>query len=202
VAPGHVGLAGLAARAGPPGKHDHVDLLTDRGVLRLTDPRRFGAVVWSPALDQAPAARLLAGLGPSPSTSASPRPTSTTPCSSAAARSSRPCWPATSWWAPATSTPATPCSRRASTRARPAIASGRCGRPGCWRRSAECWARPLPPAAPRCATSRMPMAAWASTRARPGSMAGRGGLPALRGHHPAHRPGPAGHLLLPGCQRR
>jgi formamidopyrimidine-DNA glycosylase len=65
----HLGMSGSLAwlpRAGPPGKHDHVDLLTDRGVLRLTDPRRFGAVVWSPALDQAPAARLLAGLGAEP----------------------------------------------------------------------------------------------------------------------------------------
>jgi hypothetical protein len=47
-APGHVGLA-VAVRPCPPGgPHDHFDLDTDRGLLRLTDPRRFGAVVWSP----------------------------------------------------------------------------------------------------------------------------------------------------------
>ncbi|MFM2158876.1 MAG: hypothetical protein RLZZ124_1350, partial [Cyanobacteriota bacterium] len=40
-----------------PGLHEHVRLHTDRGVLGLTDPRRFGAVVWSPALDQLPASR-------------------------------------------------------------------------------------------------------------------------------------------------
>ncbi len=65
----HLGMSGSLAwlpQAGPPGRHDHVDLLTDRGVLRLTDPRRFGAVVWSPALDQPPAAQLLAGLGAEP----------------------------------------------------------------------------------------------------------------------------------------
>ena len=54
---------GAIARAG---KHDHFDLVTTRGVLRLTDPRRFGAVVWSPALDAPPAAKLLARLGAEP----------------------------------------------------------------------------------------------------------------------------------------
>lgn len=65
----HLGMSGSLAFGedlGPPGKHDHVELVTDRGLLRLTDPRRFGAVVWSPALDEAPAAKLLAGLGPEP----------------------------------------------------------------------------------------------------------------------------------------
>ena len=49
----HLGMSGsLAFGALPaPGPHDHFDLVTDRGTLRLTDPRRFGAVVWSPALD-------------------------------------------------------------------------------------------------------------------------------------------------------
>lgn len=65
----HLGMSGsLSLRpideaAGP---HDHVDLLTDRGMLRLTDPRRFGAVIWSPALDAPPAADRLAGLGLEP----------------------------------------------------------------------------------------------------------------------------------------
>jgi len=65
----HLGMSGSLAfgeHLGPPGKHDHVELVTDRGLLRLTDPRRFGAVVWSSALDAEPAARLLAGLGPEP----------------------------------------------------------------------------------------------------------------------------------------
>lgn len=66
----HLGMSGsLAFSAGSgaaPGKHDHFDLLTSHGLLRLTDPRRFGAVVWSPALDQGMAAKLLAGLGAEP----------------------------------------------------------------------------------------------------------------------------------------
>jgi formamidopyrimidine-DNA glycosylase len=65
----HLGMSGSLAfgeHLGPPGKHDHAELVTDRGLLRLTDPRRFGAVVWAPALDAEPAATLLAGLGPEP----------------------------------------------------------------------------------------------------------------------------------------
>lgn len=65
----HLGMSGSLAfgeHLGPTGQHDHAELVTDRGNLRLTDPRRFGAVVWSPGLDQAPAATLLARLGPEP----------------------------------------------------------------------------------------------------------------------------------------
>ncbi len=66
----HLGMSGsLAFREAvslPPAKHDHFDLITTRGLLRLTDPRRFGAVVWSPAIDQPPAAPLLAKLGAEP----------------------------------------------------------------------------------------------------------------------------------------
>jgi formamidopyrimidine-DNA glycosylase len=65
----HLGMSGsLAFDAAPaaPGVHDHFDLVTARGTLRLTDPRRFGAVVWSPALDAGAAAKLLAGLGLEP----------------------------------------------------------------------------------------------------------------------------------------
>jgi formamidopyrimidine-DNA glycosylase len=58
-------LAWLPA-APPPGPHDHFDLVTSQGTLRLNDPRRFGAVVWSPGLLMAPAATLLARLGPEP----------------------------------------------------------------------------------------------------------------------------------------
>lgn len=65
----HLGMSGSLAwqqAPGPSGPHDHADLITDRGTLRLTDPRRFGAVVWSPAMDQGAAATLLARLGPEP----------------------------------------------------------------------------------------------------------------------------------------
>jgi formamidopyrimidine-DNA glycosylase len=65
----HLGMSGSLALlqvAPPPGAHDHADLVTTRGTLRLNDPRRFGAVVWSPGLNAAPAATLLARLGPEP----------------------------------------------------------------------------------------------------------------------------------------
>jgi formamidopyrimidine-DNA glycosylase len=65
----HLGMSGSLAfgtAPAPHGKHDHFDLVTSRGVLRLTDPRRFGAVVWSPALDAPPASVLLSKLGAEP----------------------------------------------------------------------------------------------------------------------------------------
>ncbi len=65
----HLGMSGslaFSAHAPQPGTHDHFDLQTDRGLLRLHDPRRFGAVVWSAGLDADPAAKLLAGLGLEP----------------------------------------------------------------------------------------------------------------------------------------
>ncbi|HEY0817265.1 MAG TPA: bifunctional DNA-formamidopyrimidine glycosylase/DNA-(apurinic or apyrimidinic site) lyase [Rhizobacter sp.] len=65
----HLGMSGSLAfqdAAPPHGAHDHFDLATTRGILRLTDPRRFGAVVWSPGLDGGMAAQLLAGLGVEP----------------------------------------------------------------------------------------------------------------------------------------
>ena len=65
----HLGMSGslsFGRRNGAPGPHDHFDLVTARGTLRLTDPRRFGAVVWSEARDAPPAATLLAGLGVEP----------------------------------------------------------------------------------------------------------------------------------------
>ena len=65
----HLGMSGslqfgqeLAKR----GAHDHFELETTHGTLRLTDPRRFGAVVWSPSLERGAAATLLAGLGMEP----------------------------------------------------------------------------------------------------------------------------------------
>jgi len=65
----HLGMSGslaLLPSAPAPGPHDHFDLLTDRGTLRLHDPRRFGAVVWSPSLHEAPATTLLQRLGAEP----------------------------------------------------------------------------------------------------------------------------------------
>ncbi|MDE2370417.1 MAG: bifunctional DNA-formamidopyrimidine glycosylase/DNA-(apurinic or apyrimidinic site) lyase [Burkholderiales bacterium] len=65
----HLGMSGslaLLEAPPPPGPHDHCDLVTERGTLRLNDPRRFGAVVWSSAIDDEPAASLLARLGPEP----------------------------------------------------------------------------------------------------------------------------------------
>ena len=68
----HLGMSGslvfsdIDTPAQAPGIHDHFDLETARGLLRLTDPRRFGAVVWSPAIDEGVARRLLASLGLEP----------------------------------------------------------------------------------------------------------------------------------------
>jgi len=65
----HLGMSGslnFAAVQPPAGPHDHMDLVTDRGVLRLHDPRRFGAVVWSAAESADPARKLLARLGVEP----------------------------------------------------------------------------------------------------------------------------------------
>lgn len=65
----HLGMSGSLAftdSLAEPGRHDHFDLGTTQGTLRLTDPRRFGAVVWSPALNEGPAAKLLAVLGLEP----------------------------------------------------------------------------------------------------------------------------------------
>ncbi|WP_312303688.1 bifunctional DNA-formamidopyrimidine glycosylase/DNA-(apurinic or apyrimidinic site) lyase [Pulveribacter sp.] len=65
----HLGMSGslrFARGLPPPGPHDHFDLLTDRGVLRLHDPRRFGAVVWAPHEQDERARKLLSGLGVEP----------------------------------------------------------------------------------------------------------------------------------------
>jgi formamidopyrimidine-DNA glycosylase len=66
----HLGMSGSLAlheREVPPrGVHDHFELISTAGVLRLTDPRRFGAVVWSDALDAPPASGLLGALGAEP----------------------------------------------------------------------------------------------------------------------------------------
>jgi len=65
----HLGMSGSLAvmdAPGEPGVHAHFDLGTSQGMLRLTDPRRFGAVLWSPGIDVDPAATLLARLGAEP----------------------------------------------------------------------------------------------------------------------------------------
>ncbi|MFC4728680.1 bifunctional DNA-formamidopyrimidine glycosylase/DNA-(apurinic or apyrimidinic site) lyase [Coralloluteibacterium thermophilus] len=63
----HLGMSGMLRvlpPETPPGPHDHVDLRLDSGrVLRFTDPRRFGCLLWQPAGDTHP---LLRELGPEP----------------------------------------------------------------------------------------------------------------------------------------
>src|SRR3989449_2029674 len=47
----HLGMSGslrLLPPGTPAGKHDHFDLLLGDRILRLRDPRRFGAVLWAP----------------------------------------------------------------------------------------------------------------------------------------------------------
>ena len=51
---------------GPMGVHDHFELRTTQGRLRLHDPRRFGAVVFVPSEDDAQAVKLLGHLGMEP----------------------------------------------------------------------------------------------------------------------------------------
>lgn len=65
----HLGMSGslrFIREQAPPGVHDHVDLVTSKGVLRLHDPRRFGALVYAANEDDAVAQKLLGGLGMEP----------------------------------------------------------------------------------------------------------------------------------------
>jgi formamidopyrimidine-DNA glycosylase len=67
----HLGMSGAwrvwPGKAPPPQRHDHVDLVLERAVLRLTDPRRFGALLWhDPAEGPLEAHPLLAALGLEP----------------------------------------------------------------------------------------------------------------------------------------
>lgn len=69
----HLGMSGslnFADRHPPAGAHDHFDLVTARGVLRLNDPRRFGAVVYAPGEHSLEALKLLGRLGVEPLTDA------------------------------------------------------------------------------------------------------------------------------------
>lgn len=67
----HLGMSGslrLTTADEPAALHDHIDWHFDDGsVLRLRDPRRFGAVLWTRDVAQHP---LLAHLGPEPLTPA------------------------------------------------------------------------------------------------------------------------------------
>jgi formamidopyrimidine-DNA glycosylase len=63
----HLGMSGslrLAPAAEAPAKHDHLDLVFGRQILRLRDPRRFGAVLWLAGDPETHP--LLAGLGLEP----------------------------------------------------------------------------------------------------------------------------------------
>lgn len=67
----HLGMSGsisFASNLPEPGKHDHFDMRTSLGTLRLHDPRRFGAVVFAPSQDHAIARKLLGRLGVEPLT--------------------------------------------------------------------------------------------------------------------------------------
>ncbi len=63
----HLGMTGslrYLSAAQAPERHDHLDFILDKGVLRYRDPRRFGLVLWKPATEQGH--RLLDKLGPEP----------------------------------------------------------------------------------------------------------------------------------------
>jgi formamidopyrimidine-DNA glycosylase len=65
----HLGMSGslqFAPVLPPRGVHDHFELVTSRGFLRLHDPRRFGAVVFAASLDDPRAVKLLGRLGVEP----------------------------------------------------------------------------------------------------------------------------------------
>lgn len=64
----HLGMSGslrIVTAGTPAQKHDHVDIEFEDGkVLRFTDPRRFGCLLWLPGSDSSHA--LLDSLGPEP----------------------------------------------------------------------------------------------------------------------------------------
>ncbi|WP_266156500.1 bifunctional DNA-formamidopyrimidine glycosylase/DNA-(apurinic or apyrimidinic site) lyase [Dyella silvatica] len=72
----HLGMSGMLRVLPPdvlPGKHDHVDIAVEPGsatgarILRFTDPRRFGCLLWQAPGEVHP---LLSTLGPEPLTDA------------------------------------------------------------------------------------------------------------------------------------
>lgn len=65
----HLGMSGsvrFAQQLPPAGVHDHFEMLTTHGILRLNDPRRFGAVVYADSEDAPEARKLLGRLGMEP----------------------------------------------------------------------------------------------------------------------------------------
>lgn len=65
----HLGMSGhlsFARHLPIAGSHDHFEMVTSRGTLRLTDPRRFGAVVYADSEDAPVARKLLGKLGMEP----------------------------------------------------------------------------------------------------------------------------------------
>jgi formamidopyrimidine-DNA glycosylase len=65
----HLGMSGslsFARHLPPAGVHDHFEMLTNHGTLRLHDPRRFGAVVHAPDEQSPQAQKLLGNLGMEP----------------------------------------------------------------------------------------------------------------------------------------
>lgn len=65
----HLGMSGslsFAQSLPAPGKHDHFDLHTNHGTLRLNDPRRFGAVVFANGEADPVAQKLIGKLGVEP----------------------------------------------------------------------------------------------------------------------------------------
>jgi formamidopyrimidine-DNA glycosylase len=66
----HLGMSGhlrVLPAATPPQTHDHFDLVLGEHLMRMTDPRRFGAVLWH-SVDDGPVEQhlLLRGLGVEP----------------------------------------------------------------------------------------------------------------------------------------
>jgi formamidopyrimidine-DNA glycosylase len=67
----HLGMSGslsFAKQLPEAGVHDHFEMMTGLGVLRLNDPRRFGAVVLTPGEHSPEAQKLLGKLGMEPLT--------------------------------------------------------------------------------------------------------------------------------------
>lgn len=65
----HLGMSGslrFASELPPLGAHDHFQLTTTKGLLRLHDPRRFGAVLALAGEEDPLAVKLLSRLGPEP----------------------------------------------------------------------------------------------------------------------------------------
>ncbi len=65
----HLGMSGslrFMHEHEPMGPHDHFEMVTSNGVLRLNDPRRFGAVVYASSPSDPVAHRLLGKLGMEP----------------------------------------------------------------------------------------------------------------------------------------